>query len=89
MSFYNSLIRKYYAHSDGAAGSLLLLQTLKKSAFTAGTRVMMHSRNNTQVWRGKVIGPVRDHGATTRRVMWDEDWSSTVPVDRLELDDRQ
>ena len=53
--------------------------------FPTGTRVLMHSRDNTHVWRGYVTPSLQHTPADHRRVFWDEDWVSTVPVARLEI----
>jgi|GEM_PF-2637881 len=53
-------------------------------ALPVGTRVMMHSRDNTRVWRGYVMPSVTSTPADSVRVFWDDDWVSTAPINRLE-----
>jgi len=53
-------------------------------ALPVGTRVMMHSRDNTRVWRGYVMPSVTSTPPDCRRVFWDDDWVSTAPISRLD-----
>ena len=53
--------------------------------FETGDRVLMHSLDNTRVWRGTVL----EYNASgdCYRVEWDDNFVSTAPLSRLEADE--
>jgi hypothetical protein len=53
--------------------------------FETGERVLMHSLDNTRVWRGTIMPANEKTQPGHYRVFWDDDFvSSSIPADLLE-----
>jgi hypothetical protein len=61
------------------------LEVSAAPSFEAGDWVLMHSLDNTRVWRGTIMPANEKTQPGHYRVFWDDDFvSSSIPADLLE-----
>lgn len=82
-------VKRIAAEDDLREKLRLSAARCEPSAYAPGRRVMMHSLDNTRVFKGKILPGHTKPGYETpedkRRIAWDDDIITTVPVTRLEL----